>query len=215
MDKALQLLSDTDGQMQKAIGSVKFQDPTTFPWELLDAYVVAASMYGLNMNNITKIPKDSPVLFTGDVRSVNACPKEMYDAMLQACTKFESKWAWSDMQVQSETEIPSHFYQFPPVDPEKNDGFTRQCHIGAGFMELFCVLSQTHELAAVTHDVGVSPWKGMAQSLGNAMCRFVCNQPDEQPEQDCGKLTQNRLNVSNARSLAIVNDLKPNTVLQI
>lgn len=215
MDKALHQMSDTDGQMQKAIESVKFQDPATFPWEILDAYVVAASMYGLNMNNITKMPKESPVLFTGDGRSVNARPREMYDAMLQACTKFENKWAWADCQVQSDTEISSRFYQFPPVDPEKNDGFTRQCRIGVGFMELFCVLSQTHESAAVTHAVGPSPWKGMAQSLGNAMCRFVCNRPDEQPEQDRGKLTRNRLNVSNARSLVVMNDLNPNTVLKI
>lgn len=166
-----------------------------FPWPFLDVLIVAGPLHGINTTNIKHMPIYSVVAQVGDKKSVNAQPNEEFMKMQSSC-KLKSSG-------NGDVRIESRYWEFPPVDPNGEDGVTRQSLISIAYMEIFCVLHEKTKQHT---------FQMMIEGLANATRRTFTDRPDNRR----GKHVRNRIDVSNKKTVeAMMLDIQPSSSITI
>lgn len=171
------------------------RDPSEFPWLFLDALIVAGPLHGMDTGNIKHMPIYSVVAQVGDNKSVNGQPNEEFMKMQSAC-KLKSNG-------NGDVRIESRYWEFPPVDPNGEDGITRQSLISIAYMEIFCVLNEKTKQHT---------FQMMIEGLANATRRTFTDRPDNRR----GKHVRIRIDVSNKKTVeAMMLDIQPSSSISI
>ena len=157
-------------RMEKALGAgididkyatEKMMPVDMFPWRCLNALVIAASQYGIPMGRIQEMPAEACIYMTGDRGSVNARPESSFDIIVSSSSKVQDDNGLV-------TSCPSRLILFPPVDPDKKSGYTRQCSTPGAYMTLFNKLANN----------GTNAFSANAVSLAESTRRSILDRPD-------------------------------------
>jgi len=191
MHKALQKDAHGADAHDEVVKIEESRKPSKFPWHFLDAFIVAGPLHGINTDNIKNMPIYSVVAQVGDNKSVNAQPNEEFMKMQSACKLKRNG--------NEDVRIESRYWEFPPQDPNGEDGVTRQSLISISYMEIFCVLHEKTKQHT---------FQMMIEGLANATRRTFTDRPDNRR----GKHMRNRIDVSNKKTVeAMMLDIQPSS----
>ena len=138
-----------------------------FPWSRLSSLIVASTQHGIDVSQIAKMPTTSKVWFTGDKGSVNARPQNVYNQMLISC-----KLCFDEQGTAYPCD--SRYVEVPPIDPNGDSGYSRQCTIPGDYLNMFCILSKNH---AEKMPGQKNVFKDITTGLSESTRRMFCDRP--------------------------------------